>query len=300
MKYFYLLLILISSLYANEYKEYKVGFAQDTLANEWRQSQVDDVINESLKYPFLKLTIKDAKKELSKQIQDIEYFIKKDYDFIITSPINPKITSIVLKKAIKKGIKVILIDRGISSDDYTSFISPDNTKIAQEAAKYLANKLNYKGTILMLEGVKNATPTILRTEGFMSIISKYKDIKVITRRANYQRGDAIKVANQLFKDGEKFDAIFSQSDSMLMGVRFAMKKHKIKKEFLTVGIDYIEASKSAILNGEQDVSFTYDTCGKEGVELIVDIINNKKIEKNYILKSTMVTKENANQIKPIF
>jgi ABC-type sugar transport system substrate-binding protein len=297
MKILFFILFLILNIYA---KSYKVGFAQDTLLNDWRKAQVLDVQQEIDKYPFLQLTVKDANAQLSKQIEDIEYFINNKYDFIITSPINAKITSLVLKKAIEKGIKVILIDRGIEEEHYTSFISPDNYKIAQNAANYLTKKLNYQGTILMLEGVKGATPTILRTKGFMEVINKHKGIKIIKRRANYLRSDAIKVADKLFQDKVKFDAIYSQSDSMLSGVRFAMKKNNIKKSFITVGIDYISEAKSAIKNKTQDVSYTYDTCGKEGVQTIIKIINNQKIQKNYTLKSTMVTIKNVNDIKAIF
>src|SRR5574344_697636 len=124
-----------------EAKTYKIGFAQDTLSNDWRKAQADQLIYYSKKYNFLELTISDAKGSVANQIAAIEKFIKEDYDFIITSPINASITSVVLKKAVDKGIKVILLSRGINSDHYTSFIAPDNYKIGQEAAKYLLNKM---------------------------------------------------------------------------------------------------------------------------------------------------------------
>lgn len=279
---------------------YKIGFAQDTLDNDWRKAQVDEALNEASKYDFLKLDVKNAKGSLAAQIADIEYFINNDYDFIVTSPLNAKLASKALQKAMNKNIKVILISRGIEGDNFTSFISADNYKIAQKAARFLADKLNFEGTVLMLKGIQGATPTILREKGFMDEISKYPDIKVIKRTANFLRSDAIKVTNDILEQGIAFDGVYSHSDSMLSGFRKALEKTDIKKEIVTVGIDYISEAKEAIIKGEQDASFTYDTCGKEGIQTIVDIINGKKVEKIQSLDSTMVTKQNVLLIKPIF
>ena len=106
MRILFITAFIIVAMFA---KEYKVGFAQDTLANDWRLAQVNEVKEEIKKYPYLKLTVKDGKTNVANQIADIEYFIKHKYDFIITSPIDRDITSLVLKKAMDKGIKVILI-----------------------------------------------------------------------------------------------------------------------------------------------------------------------------------------------
>jgi len=283
-----------------EAKVYKVGFAQDTLANDWRKAQVDEAVEYAKKYNFLELTVIDAKGSVANQIAAIEKFIKEDYDFIITSPISSSITSIVLKKAIEKGIKVILIDRGIQGDYYTSFIAPDNYKIAQQSAKYLLKKMNYKGTILMLQGVEGATPTILREKGFEDIAKNYENIKIIKVRGNYLRQDAIKAVKNLYEEGIKFDAIYSHSDSMATGVKLVMENYQDNRNIPIVGIDYIKEAKEAILNGKQLASFVYPTCAKEGIETIVSIIEGKEIKKNQTIETIMVDKNNVMDIEPIF
>jgi len=296
MRYFILVFMFVNILFA---KEYIIGFAQDTLANDWRAAQVKEVENEVSKYPNLKLIVKDANGKVSNQIRDIQRFVDQDVDFIITSPKNAKITSLVLKKAIAKGIKVILISRTITTDDYTAFVAPDNYMIGLDAGEFLAKHLNYKGTILMLEGVKGASSTLQRGDGFMKVVSKYNGIKVIRKGANYLRNDAIKVMEELYKDGVKFDAVYSHSDSMLIGARSVMER--LKKPIVpSVSIDYIKQTKQAIKDGKQLASFLYPTSGKEGVGLIVDIINGKKVPKNTTLGTIMITKENVDKIDPIF
>ncbi|UTJ05354.1 substrate-binding domain-containing protein [Arcobacter roscoffensis] len=281
-------------------KEYTIGFAQDTLKNDWRLAQIEELKDEAKKHPNLKLIIKSANAKVSKQIRDIEIFIEQEVDFIITSPIEANITSLALKKAIDKGIKVILLSRTVNSDNYTTFISPDNEKIGEEAAKHLVDTLDKKGVILELQGIKTATSTIKRSAGFNKIIKQYPNIKVIRKNANFLRANAITVMQELYKKDIKFDAIFSHSDSMLEGVRKVMRKYKKDLTIPMIGIDYIKASQSAILSGEQSATFVYQTSAKEGVQAIVDIINNKAVKKNITLDTLKVTKDNVSKIQPIF
>ena len=103
------ILILVSIISFSIAKDYIIGFSQDTLANDWRAAQVQEVKNEVMKHDNLKLIVKDANSKVSKQIRDIEEFIKAKVDFIIASPKDAKITSLVLKKAMDNNIKVILI-----------------------------------------------------------------------------------------------------------------------------------------------------------------------------------------------
>jgi ABC-type sugar transport system substrate-binding protein len=294
--------LLLFGLYAlGVAQEYKVGFPQDTLANDWRLAQVNEAKKEALKYPFLKLEVKDSFGKVSNQIANMEYFIYNQYDCILTSPITPHISSLVLKKAREQGIKVVLISRGISSDDYDVFIRPNNKQIGQKAAQFIAKKLNYKGVVLILEGIKTATTTIERTQGFLEEIKRYENIKTIQKTANFLRSDAIKVMEELYKEKIKIDAIFSHSDSMLSGVRTVMREFKIDpKSKITVGIDYIKEAKEAIKKGEQTASFIYPTASKEAIEAIVKLRQNKPVPKDVILETTMVTSQNVHELEPIF
>lgn len=296
MRYLVYIILFVNIVFA---KEYVIGFAQDTLANDWRAAQVQEVKDEVSKYPHLKLIVKDAKGKVSNQIRDIQRFINQDVDFIITSPKDAKVTSLVLKKAMKKGIKVILISRTITTGDYTAFVAPDNYMIGVDAAKFLAKHLNYKGNILMLQGVRGASSTAQRGEGFEKVIAQYPDMKVIKKRANYLRNDAIKVMEEIYKQNIKFDAIYSHSDSMLIGARSVIERLN-KPNVPSVSIDYIKETQKAIKDGKQLASFLYPTSGKQGVQLIVDIIKGKSVPKNTTLGTVMITKENVEKIKPIF
>ena len=286
----------------NEHKIYIVGFAQDTLANDWRKAQVDELKAEFKKYPYIKFIVTDAGGQSTKQIQDIEDLSHQKVDVLITSPRNGVASTPAIARVYKQGIPVVLITRSITTDDYTTLVAPDDSKIAADAAEYIAKALSGKGNVLMLRGVPTATTAIARTEGFLNAIKKYPGIKVTAiKNANYLRADAIQATETAIYEKIKFDAIYSQSDSMAVGARIALRKAGIvPKDKLIVGIDYISEAREAIRSGNQAASFVYPTSAKQAAEAVLKIIRGEKVPKNIHVESQMITKENVNEISPIF
>jgi ABC-type sugar transport system substrate-binding protein len=280
---------------------YVIAFAQDTMDNDWRKAQVLETLNELKKHPQVEFVFSDAEANAALQAQHIDEFITKGVDIIITSPRDKNTLSPVIKKAYKKGIPVILLDRGIDGDDYTCFIHPENRPIARSAAEFLVSRLNQKGRILMLEGVPGATPTIHRSEGFLDVVSQYPEIKVIRKVANYLRSDAIIAVEQVLQQGLSIDAIYAQSDSMASGARMALELNGIdSSKIIIAGIDYIKEAREAILSGKQAISYTYPTGGREGADIAIQILNGESVPKEIILQSIPVTRSNADKVEPVF
>ncbi|MDH5471315.1 MAG: substrate-binding domain-containing protein [Gammaproteobacteria bacterium] len=294
-----LLWLWISQADAESYKFY-VAFAQDTLSNDYRFAQVKDVELAFRKYKDVKFVYSDANGSTAWLIKNIEDHIAAGIDLLMVSPDNAAALTPVISSIYKRGIPVVLVDRAIDSNDYTTLVHPDNKVIAKNAARYIMSKMD-QGNILMLEGIPNASVTRERTDEFIKEVSKNKNINVIRRTANFLRADAMRVILELLEQGIEFDAIYSQSDSMLSGARLVLNKQGIDlSSRLTVGIDYIDEARTAIRAGEQNASFTYSLCGKESVEAAMSILNKKNIPKEIIIKSTLVTKNNVEKVEPIF
>lgn len=283
-------------------RTYLVGYAQDTMANDWRAAQVRELKKEFEKHPEITFIYTDAKGQTAKQIQDIEDLAYKKVDVLMTSPRDALLTTPAISKVYQSGIPVVLVTRGIKSTDYTTLVAPEDDAIARDAARYMAQQMNNKGNILVLKGVPTASTAIARTEGFMSEIKKFPGIKVTAvKNANYLRADAIKVIESALAEGVKFDAIYAQSDSMASGARLALKKAGVNPaELLIVGIDYISEAREAIRKGEQTASFLYPTSAKQAVETVIDILKGKKVAKRIKVKSEIITSNNVEVIKPIF
>lgn len=279
-----------------------VGFAQDTMNNDWRAQQVKEVEKVFAEHSNIRFIATDAHAQTAKQILDIKNLVKQGIDLLITSPRDGKALAPVISETFKKGIPVILLERGVESNNYTTLIGPNNITIAKQAANALGKKLKGKGRIFMLKGVATATPTIQRTQGFESALSAYPNMKIVASKvANYLRGDAIKATEAILKSNIKFDAIYAHSDSMATGARMALIKAGIKPGSIPIiGIDYIKEAREAIRNGEQEISFTYPTSGKEGAEYAVKILNGQKVPKKILIPSVRVDKSNVEKVNPIF
>ena len=301
MKYITILLTILITLVNAEENVKVIAFAQDTMSNDFRKAQVLEAKENAQKYKHIKFLYSDAQGQTSLLIKQIDKFIIDKVDVIIVGTNDAQAVVPVVTKAYKNGIGVIILDRGIDGENYTSFINSDNIKIGKMGAEYIAKQLNGKGNVLLFEGLQKADVTQLRTKGFMDEISKYKDINIIKRTGNYLRKDAIIETEKLVKDNIKFDAIFSESDSMLSGFRAAYEKAGLKpSNIITVGCDYTSEAKESIKKGTQTASILFPLGGKESIDVALEILEKKDVTKHIVIPVKLVTKENVEEVKPVF
>lgn len=289
----------LSAVAAGEKKV--IAFAQDTLSNDFRKAQVNEVRDEAAKYPQLAFVYSDAQGQTSLLIRQIEQFIEQRVDLLVIGTNDERAVVPVVAKAYRAGIPVIVLDRGINGKKYTTFINSDNIKIGAIGAEYIAQQLGGKGRVLLFEGLQKADVTQLRSKGFLDEIGKHKDIKVIRRTGNYLRKDAVVEMEKLVAQGIRVDAIFSESDSMLSGVRMVLAKNHINPgSIVMVGCDYTSEAQEAIRNGTQSGSVLFPLGGKKSVEIALRIFAGEAVPKHIFIPVKLVTKENVEQVAPIF
>lgn len=278
-----------------------VGFAQDTAANDWRVAQVRDVQRALAGQPDIRFVHTDAGGQIARQILDIER-LATEVDVLITSPLDPVVMAPVIAAVEARGVPVILLSRRVEGDAFTSFVHADNHDIGRRAARFLAERLGGTGDVLVIQHIPTTTPAIGRTEGFHQELANHPGLRIAAmRRGDSLRGKTIEAMERILAEGVHFDAIYAQSDSMASGARFALRRAGIDPAGIpTVGIDYIDEARAAILAGEQTASFTYPTFGKEGAHLALDLLAGRKVPKYLTVPSVLVTRENAAEVEPIF
>ena len=282
-------------------KTYVVGFAQDTMSNDWRAAQVNEMKKALAPFEYIKFVYTDAEGDGLRQASDLKKLQEQNVDFLVTSPRNQAIMTPVVS-SINKLKPVILLSRKTLNSEFTSFAGANDLAIARQAAKFIAEKLNGKGKVVMLSGVITATTAIARRDGFLEEIAKYPEITVVASPvADYRRHKAILEMDKLLQAGVEFDAIYAHSDSMASGARMSMERNGLDpKNFIIVGIDFIPEAKEAIKAGKQTASFTYPTAGQKGAEIILKLIRGEEVEKNYEVPFEMVTVDNVENVSSIF
>ena len=303
LRYLLLVLAILTSplLEASDTHKRVIAFAQDTMANDFRKAQVFEVRDEVSKYPELSFVYSDGQGQTSLMIHQIDQFIKNRVDLLIIGTNDEKAVVPVVSKAYKAGIPVIVLDRGIQGTDYTTFINSDNIKIGQIGAEYIADRLNGNGVVLLFEGIQEADVTQLRSKGFIDEMAKHKGIKIIKRTGNYLRKDALIEMEKLVAQKIHIDAIFSESDSMLSGVRMVLNRHKIDPgTIVMIGCDYTSEAQQAIRNGSQTGSVLFPLGGTKSVEIGLEILNGKSVPKHIYNPVKLVTNKNVEEVSPIF
>jgi len=293
--------LLAAPLWAQQPAVKVLAFAQDTLKNDFRKAQLEEVRSEVLKQPGWKFIYSDAQGQTSLLIRQIEQFTAQKVDVLVLGTNDEQAVVPAVRQAHQAGIAVIVLDRGIKGQDYSSFINSDNIQIGAMGAEFLARELKGKGQVLLFEGLQAADVTQLRSKGFLDVMAKHPGIKVIKRTGNYLRKDALLEMDKLLAQGVRVDAIFAESDSMLSGVRVALQNHKVDpKGILMVGCDYTSEARDAIRQGTQTGSVLFPLGGKMSVDVARKLIAKETVAKHVVIPVKLITRDNVEQNQPIF
>lgn len=124
--------ILLSFISCDKKKEnhFLIGVSQCS-DDMWRQTMNDEMLLEVSRYSNVKLEIKTVKDDTPQQIKDIEYFIDKKVDLLIISPNESAAITPIVTKAYESDIPVVLIDRKIDTEHWTSYVGANNYQIGR-------------------------------------------------------------------------------------------------------------------------------------------------------------------------
>lgn len=281
-------------------KTYLIGVSQCS-DDEWRDKLNKEIYLEAMFKGNIEVLFCSANDNNDKQAEDIAYLIKKKVDLMVISPNESAPVTPAVEMAYKSNIPVIISDRKIRSDKYTAYIGPDNYEIGVLAGEFIVKHLKGKGKIVEIKGTEGASPTIERHEGFMSVISKYKDIKVVYSESGiFLESIGEKKMEEAMSLNPDIDLVFAHNDRMAKGAYKVVKARGKEKAISFVGIDGLAEDGygvDMILNGMLVASFVNATGGDKIVELAVNILQKKPFIRETILPTTQVDKANAKILK---
>ena len=277
-------------------KDFTIGVSQCS-DDEWRSRMNEEIMREALFYPNLNVEIRTAYDDNNKQIKDIEEFIYRKVDLIVVAPNEAKAITPIVEKAYKSNIPIVLVDRKIASDKFTSFVGGDNYELGKQVGTYIANRLKGKGDIVELTGLRGSTSAVERQRGMKDILKKYPSIKIIaTADAGWLKEKAKCKFDSILKVHDNIDMVFAQNDRMALGAYEAAKEVGKEKDLLFVGVDALAGKKQGVelvADSIFDATFIYPTGGDKVIEIAMNILENRAFKKENILSSALVNSSNA-------
>lgn len=295
---FVLLTLLFMSSCDNNAPKYVIGVSQCS-EDSWRAKLQEELVMATYFNEGVELRFTSAHDDSQLQEKQIDSLVNSGIDLLIVSPNQVDNLTNAIGKAFAKKIPILLYDRKTNNDNYTAFMGADNYVIGEMLGQYLAGKLGGKGCVVEIGGLKGSSPAQERHEGFAHALKKYPEMQIVA----YQSGDWTEASGEtamrriLKEYSGRIDAVYGGNDRMAIGARRVIKENGIDNgSILYLGVDALPTENGGIRQVADSLltaSAIYPTHGDELLQLAIDILNGKPVQKETMLKSSVVTSQNA-------
>ncbi len=283
---------------AGKSKPIRIGYSQCNRGEPWREQMDKDIKAACERHPEIKLQMRDAQNEVQRQIGHIQEFVAAKVDAIIVSPKDTSLTK-TISEAYKSGIPVIVLDRKVDGDDFTTFIGSDNRVIGTAVGKWAVDHLKGKGNVVELRGLGTTIAAKDRSEPFHDAL-KGTQIKIVYEADMEWLGDKAseKMQAALARNPERgsIQLVYGANDPAAIQAYYAAKRAGREGEMMFVGVDAlphegVEAVRKGILNA----TFQYPNGAAEAIDVVVKLSAGEKPPKSITLGTRLFTKDNVDK-----
>jgi ribose transport system substrate-binding protein len=242
------------------------------------------------------------------QIRVMEDFVTLGVSGIVLAPLDDVALRMSVKEAVNNGIPVVIIDSGLKSEDYTSFVATDNYIGGRKGGERLAETLGGKGKVIMLRYQEGSASTMNREQGFLDVLKeKYPEIEVVssnqyggaTTESAYIASENLLAPLRTPDGGLTIDGIFCPNESTAFAMLRALEDSGLAGKVKYVGFD----SSDRLVQGLQKeyiqglVLQDPINMGYLGVKTIMAHLRGDKVDKRIDTGSAVATPENMDDPK---
>jgi len=242
------------------------------------------------------------------QIRVVEDFVTRGVTGIVLAPLDDVALRMPVKDAVNNGIPVVIIDSGLKSEDYVSFVATDNYIGGKKGGERLASILGGKGKVIMLRYQEGSASTMNREQGFLDVLKeKYPEIEVVssnqyggaTTESAYQASENLLAPLRTADGGLTINGIFCPNESTAFAMLRALQDSGLAGKVNYVGFDSSERLVQGLANGEIQGLVLQDpiNMGYLGVKTLVAHLQGQKVDKRIDTGSAVATPENMDEPK---
>jgi ribose transport system substrate-binding protein len=235
------------------------------------------------------------------QIQVVENFTSRKVSGIVLAPLDSQAMVNPVESAVQSGIPVVIMDSGLKSDKYVSFVATDNFKGGQLAGEYLAKLLDGKGNVILLRYAVGSNSTEEREKGFLDAMGKFPGIKIIssdqyagaTQETAYQASQ-----NLLNRFGNEVNGVFCVAEPATIAMTKALRDiGKAGGKVKMIGFDAGTKSVLDLKNGDVQGLAVQNPLlmGYLAVMTMVKHLQGQQVEKRIDTGVVLISQENMGQ-----
>lgn len=234
------------------------------------------------------------------QIQVVEGFAAQGISGMVLAPLDDRALVRPVADAKRAGVPTVIIDSGLQSTDFVSFVATDNRKGGSLAAERMGQLLQGKGKVLVLRYAEGSASTTEREAGFLETIKqKFPEIELVSTNqyAGATRDTAKRASENLLNQfGDEVQGIFTPNESSTAGMLLALQDIGKAGKISFVGFDasqtFIDALNANQLHGI--VVQNPFNMGYLGVRTMVASLQGNPVEQKIDTGVLLVTNDNLN------
>jgi ribose transport system substrate-binding protein len=235
-------------------------------------------------------TVSDS---ITEQLSEIEDAIIKRPGAVVFIPVNSKAMIPGIEKLNAAGIPVVNVTDRVLGGQIVSFMGCDETKLAVNTGRFLLQKMNGRGNVVILEGRGGSENSVNRVAGYRKALEEFPNVRLLASQpADFQRVQALQVTENLLQSYPQIDGILAANDSMALGAIEALDAARRKS--LVVGIngtlEAIDAIKAGKLLATGDCDGFRHGC--LGTMAAVRHLRNLPVPKEFIFSLTVIDSTN--------
>ena len=276
-----------------------IGMSQCNLGEPWRVQMDADVREAAAAHPNLRVIFKDAQNNSLTQRSQVEEFLEQDVDLIIISPKEAAPLTGPVAAAYQRGVPVIVLDRAVQGDQYTTFIGADNVRIGREAGRWIRESLGGKGRIVELKGLMTSTPGQDRNRGFLDGLDlpDHPGLEIVfSGEMEWLEPNARTEMESALATNPVIDVVYAHNDPGAHGAWLAARAAGRDSAIRFVGIDALpHEGQQYVRQGILDATFLYPTGGAEAIETALALLGGQDVPKTMVLGTRLFTRENVDR-----
>jgi ribose transport system substrate-binding protein len=288
-------------------RKHFVAFSQCNNAEPYRAAQNQLIEKLFEEKSDVQLVIADAQQDNSKQIAQIETFIRQKPDLLIVAPNERAPLTEVMGRAMAAGIPVICLERDITQPNYTTFIGADNLAIGKMAGQFMVDSLQHKygkpqGKVVEIRGLLGVEAEMERYNGAHDVLKAASGIRVVHEAvADWLQSNARERMLEILRAQPEIDVVYGHNDPMAVGAYLAARDLGREKQMIFIGVDGLGGPAGGVkkvMDGVLAATFYYPLCVDKAVEVGEHILHDANFhpDKQYILQPELITAANASQM----
>lgn len=235
------------------------------------------------------------------QIQVLENFVARRVSGIVIAPLDSRALVQPVEAAARAKIPVVIMDSGLKTERYASYVATDNYKGGVMAGEHMARLLGGKGNVILLRYQVGSASTEEREAGFLDALKPHPGITLISadQHAGPTRETAYRASqNILNRHGRSVDGVFCPCElptgAMAMALRdIGRAGGKVKMVGFDAGTRSIEDLKA----GDVQALVVQDPVkiGYVGVLTLAKHLRGEKVDRRIDTGVRLVTRENMDE-----